>query len=220
MENNVLDLLKDCVVQIEKKMESFDSRHIDTGIDAWYNREWKSGIFRRAHLEVLDEMEKHNVYLIHFCVFPYLDDPAPVFGMDYVFWNGVLSGAFHDFSPMGETPMNEWFIEEMKDVVPDKRRPLPDWMSEVSSPAMLSTTALEDYDEAKSVVDRLLADLDYYLENVATADVYYNVSYAEQLNKYCSYQKKNPHIKGMLKSFGYDMDIVDHFVDTYLFPEV
>lgn len=216
MENNVLDLLKDCVVQIEKKMESFESRHIDTGIDAWYNREWKSGIFRRAHLEVLDEMENHNVYLIHFCVFPFLDDPSPVFGMDYVFWNGVLSGAFHDFSPMGETPMNGWFIETMRDVVPDKRRPLPDWMSEVSSPAMLSTTALADYDESKSVVEKLLQNLDYYLEKVGT---FSESLFLKETKKYCIHQKKNPHIKRMLMAFNYDEEMVDYFIDKYLFPE-
>lgn len=216
--NTILNLLKDCVVQIEKKFEYCRTSVIETGVDAWYNRAWGYECsFRRAHLEVLNEVENHGVYLIHFTIFPHVDDPSPVFGMDFVCSNGVLVGAFHDFSPLGPSKMNDWFLESVKDIVPDKRRVLPEWMFEVASKGMVSTTAISDYEEAKMVVDKLLGNLDYYLENVGERT---GVSYVEEYNKYCVYQKKNPHIKHMLKSFGYDMDMVESFIQIHLFPEI
>lgn len=215
--NTVLGLLRYCAREIEKKFEGYRTSIIETEVPNWNNREFSSVKVRRAHLEILNEFETHGVYLIHFCVFPYFDDPAPIFGMDFVYMNGVLAGAFHDFSPMKKDhEMVNWFIETTKDIVPDKRRALPEWMSEVSSTGMISTVTIFDYDEVKEIVERLLANLDYYLERVGDTS---GCSYIEEYNKYCVYQKKNPHIKHMLKSFGYDMEMVENFIEKYLFPE-
>lgn len=215
--NTILGLLRYCATEIETRFEGYRTSVIETGVPRWYNREFSSEKLRRAHLEILNEFETHGVYLIHFCMFPYFDDPSPIFGMDFVYMNGALAGAFHDFSPMKKDHATvTWFVNEVKDVVSDKRRPLPEWMSEVSSEGMVSTVAIFDYDEVKDVVDKLLANLDHYLENVGEVT---ECSYIEEYNKYCIYQKKNPHIKHMLKSFGYDMELVEDFIQKYLFPE-
>lgn len=212
----ILDLLKDCTKEITERFDCYSSSVIETGVPEWYNVEYNPDWVDRVHLEVLDELEKHDVYLIHFCIFPHLNDPSPVFGMDFVYSGGKLLGAFHDFSPMGESKMVTHFEETMPNLVADDRRALPSWMSEVSSKAMLSTVTITDSKKVKIIIDQLLRNLDYYIKNVGDWTEH---SYEKQLNKYCRHQKKNPHIKQMLYNFGYDKEKVDSFVDQVLFPE-
>ena len=54
--------------------------------------------FRRAHVE--DLSVPGRLAVLHVCVFPHLDDPAPVFGFDLVGGPARVTGVFMDLSPV------------------------------------------------------------------------------------------------------------------------
>lgn len=172
--------------------------------------------FFRAHFEVVDELEKHDVYLIHFCIFPHFDDPSPIWGMDFVYNTGKIAGAFHDFSPIGESPMNQWFKESVKDAKITNKRELPTWAKAIFSESIIATGDIMSEEELKELLDLVIFNLGYYLDNVGVET---DDDYTPKHNAYAAYQKKNPHIKNMMMGFGYSEEDLDEFINTVLFPE-
>jgi len=59
--------------------------------------------------------------------------------------------------------------------------------------------------------------LSYYLDNVGVGKD--GANYTSKHNDYAIFQKKNPHIKKMMMSFGHSEKNLDKFIDTTLFPE-
>ena len=85
---------------------------VDTGNDySWTNLVYKSAWTRRAHLDVIDATETKKLYMMHLCVFPHIYDSAPVYGFDIIAGTNKVTGAFLDFSPIGDPnhPLCTWF---------------------------------------------------------------------------------------------------------------
>jgi len=64
----------------------------------WINRVWSNSNIRRAHIDVVDARNTKGLWMMHVCVFPQLDNDAPIYGFDVIAGAKKITGAFHDFS--------------------------------------------------------------------------------------------------------------------------
>ena len=93
-----------------EQVEIKSDYHIDVKNFSWKNYLWTSDKFRRAHIEIVDAREEKKIWVMHMCVFPNYDDPSPIFGFDIVCGKNKITGAFHDFSPVGQSDMFMWYV--------------------------------------------------------------------------------------------------------------
>jgi hypothetical protein len=187
----------------------------------WHNQLWTSPSYRRAHLEIVDHRESHKLYIVHCTIFPHLNDPSPIWGFDAVCGPNKITGAFHDFSIAGDSRshMYTWFKDNVTGVEWNKPRELPDWAKAIFSPAMVAAGNLQEEAEIDQLCDIAKATLDFYLKNIGLAqqDV---ASFEMAQNRYCYYQKQNPHVIRSMVSMGIDETKMKRFVNEVLFPEI
>jgi hypothetical protein len=158
--------------------------------------------------------------MLHVTVFPHFNDPSPIFGFDIVAGPNKVSGAFHDFSISGdaESPMWLWFNAKTKVIEWNRPRQLPEWAQHIFSPAMVAIGAVGP-DELEQFIKLGLETLDFYLANVGfeQQDV---ADYHMAQNKYCRYQKQNPHTPRVLINLGFTEQEAKDFIHTKIFPEL
>lgn len=196
-----------------------DYTPVDEGHNfAWPNYAYTSKTFRRAHLDIVDARESKKLYMMHLCVFPHLDDPSPIFGFDIIAGPRKVTGAFHDFSPVRTThPLLDSFAERVEPYEWSKVRELPEWARQIFSGKMVAASNIQDSKELESVLHLVLANLTHFLGEVGEKS---DCDYREQHNKYCYWQKQNPHTPRVMAALGLDPDEVARFIETCLFPEV
>jgi len=186
----------------------------------WHNTLWSSNSYRRAHVEIVDFRETYKIYILHVTVFPHFHDPSPIYGFDAVCGPNKITGAFHDFSHAGDplSPMYLWFKAQVNGLEWNKPRQLPDWARAIFSPAMVAAGNLQDESEIDQLCDTALTTLDFYLNNVGKEqqDV---ADYHMAQNRYCHYQKQNPHVINSMISMGIPEPNMKQFVREILFPE-
>ena len=187
---------------------------------SWYNSLYSSNRYRRAHVEIVDNRDTHNLYILHVTVFPHFNDPSPIYGFDAVCGPNKITGAFHDFSHAGDpqSPMYLWFKARVHGVEWNKPRALPEWAQQIFSPAMVAAGNLQDETEIDQLCNTALTTLDFYLKNVGIGqqDV---ADYHMAQNRYCHWQKQNPHVVKSMVSMGVPEDKIRSFVRDVLFPE-
>lgn len=187
----------------------------------WHNSLWSSARYRRAHVEIVDFRETHNIYILHSTVFPHFNDPSPIWGFDAVCGPNKITGAFHDFSHAGDPDsfMYLWFKARVNGLEWNKPRQLPDWAKAIFSPAMVAAGNLQEEAEIDQLCNTALATLDFYLSKVGydQQDV---ADYHMAQNRYCYYQKQNPHVIKSMVSMGVPEATMKKFVQEILFPEV
>ena len=196
-----------------------------TGINSarfpWKDRIYYSNSYRRAHLNIVDARDSHKLWMMHCTIFPTINNPSPIFGLDIIAGPSRISGAFHDFSNAGHPNhfMMHWFDRRVIDLNWKKERALPDWAKQIFSPAMVAIGAIDNESEVDQLIEVVLANLDYYLENVGTTqdDLF---GFTEFQNRYCYYQKQNPHNLRLMKSLGLSEEDSKIFVDEIMFPEI
>jgi hypothetical protein len=216
--------------KIEQLAKHFESRFDATGeviigtLDKdynWHNRLWTNNKYRRAHVEVVDKRDSHGIYILHTTVFPHFNDPSPIFGFDAVCGKNKITGAFHDFSHAGDPNsfMWLWFNAQVHGLEWNKPRELPEWARMIFSPAMVAAGNLQDQAEVDQLCDTAKATLDFYLNNVGfdQQDV---ADYHMAQNRYCHWQKQNPHVVRSMVSMGIPENTMKSFVNNVLFPEV
>lgn len=185
----------------------------------WYNKIYTSKKFRRAHIEIVDNRTSHKIYILHCTIFPHINDPSPIWGFDAVCGPNKITGAFHDFSVMENTnEMYNWFANEVKNIEWNKPRQLPDWAKKIFSPSMIAAGNIQDINEINQLIDITEKSLDYYLGNVGKNIS--NISYKDMQNRYCIYQKQNPHVINSMVTMGISKDKMIDFVNQILFPEI
>lgn len=176
--------------------------------------------YRRAHISIVDARDTKKLWLLHCTIFPHIDDPSPIYGFDIVAGPNKVSGAFHDFSNVADKnhPMMEWFAENTKDLEWNKKRELPDWAKEIFSDSMVAIGAVGP-EELDAFIKIGLKSLDYYMQNVGKTkqEVY---DYSEEQDRYCHYQKLNPHTPRVLVTLGFTEEEAKAFVAENLFPEI
>jgi len=176
--------------------------------------------YRRAHISIVDAREHKKTWMLHVTVFPHLNDPGPIYGFDIVAGPNKVSGAFHDFSISGDpsSPMWLWFNAKTNGLEWNKKRELPEWARNIFSPAMVAIGAVGP-EELEEFIKLGLDTLDFYLGYVGfeQQDV---ADYHMAQNKYCRYQKENPHTPRVLVNLGFTEQEAKSFIGQKLFPEI
>lgn len=181
---------------------------------------FSSNRYRRAHISIVDARESKNLWLLHVTVFPHTNDPSPIFGFDIVAGPNKVSGAFHDFSSAGDTahPMLGWFADRTRSLSWNKKRELPEWAKAIFSSSMVAIGAVGK-DELDLFTALGLETLNYYLSNVGITQQD-AATYEMAQNRYCHYQKQNPHTPRVLVNLGFTEEEARNFVAKQLFPEI
>ena len=187
---------------------------------SWYNSLYSGNRYRRAHVEIVDFRETHKIYILHCTVFPHFNDPSPIYGFDAVCGPNKITGAFHDFSNGGDPNsfMYLWFKAQVNGLEWNKSRQLPEWARQIFSPAMVAAGNLQDANEIDQLCNTALTTLDFYLKNVGI-EQQSGADYHMAQNRYCHYQKQNPHVINSMVAMGVPEPTMKQFVKEILFPE-
>jgi hypothetical protein len=201
--------------------QSADQEYTPDGQYDWHNTLYRSDRYRRAHIEIVDKRESHGIYILHTTIFPHLNDPSPIFGFDAVCGKNKITGAFHDFSPAGDNTsiMYPWFKNQVSDMEWNKPRDLPEWARKIFSPAMVAAGNLQEELEIDQLCNLANTTLAYYLDNVGWAQQR-GSDYHMAQNRYCYWQKQNPHVVKSMIAMGVSESVITQFVAEVLFPEV
>ena len=188
----------------------------------WINRVWANDNVRRAHIDVVDARESKGLWMMHVCIFPTLDNPAPIYGFDVIAGKNKITGAFHDFSPSSslEHDMIDGYKESVEHFIPKKQRELPQWAKNIFTDKMLAASNVKA-DEADEIIRIALTNLHEYLHligNSAGAGDRDQVAAAQDY--YCHNQQQNPHTPNVMKSLGLDEADVEKFCTDMLFPKI
>lgn len=187
----------------------------------WVNRVWGSRQYRRAHVDVVDARESKGLWMMHCCIFPHVDNPAPIFGYDVVAGKNKITGCFHDFSKTDDPnhPLIEWFGYEVGKLTWQKKRTLPDWAQRIFSEHMIAAGNVSKEEELDQIFNTVERTLTHYLDSVAETNGF-TYNNAEEQNYYCDNQKQNPHTPKVMASLGLDEEDVRVFIQDCLFPEI
>ena len=195
----------------------------------WDNLIYESAFVRLAHLDVVDRRDTKKLYMMHLCVFPKTHDPAPIYGFDLIAGPNKITGAFLDFSPIGDPdhPLCNWFANEVKEFDWSRPRDLPDWARPIFSKSMVAAGNIQNEFELNAVLDLSKRSLIHYLQGLYITQglepyelKVKKYNYTKQQNAYCINQKKNPHTPRVMESLGFDPKTVQDFIQNCLFPEV
>lgn len=187
----------------------------------WYNSIYTSDSYRRAHIEIVDKRDTHKIYILHTTIFAHFNDSSPIWGFDAVCGPNKITGAFHDFSFAGSSDhfMMKWFSEETKKYNWNKERILPDWAKHIFSNSMVAAGNVQEEKELNDLCNLAKTSLEYYLKNVGITQES-GADFHMAQNRYCHYQKQNPHVTNSMISMGIKKDVMEKFVQEILFPEV
>jgi len=226
MESNVWDTLIKIEQYFESQFYATGSIIHEPGMDrfnqpGWVNKVWASSRYRRAHIDVVDARETKGLWMMHCCIFPHLDNPAPIFGFDVVAGRNKITGCFIDYSPAGDAnhPMIQYFGEEAERYEWNKKRKLPDWAERIFSPGMIAAGNVSDGDELKQLESLAHIVINHYLECVDESKGQ-AVNTKDAQNYYAQNQKQNPHTPKVMSSLGLNDDDVAVFIQDCLFPEI
>jgi len=189
----------------------------------WINRVWANDSVRRAHIDVVDARDSKGLWMMHVCIFPTLDNPAPIYGFDVIAGKNKMTGAFHDFSPSADPdhPMIQGYYESVEHFVPEKQRELPEWARNIFTGKMLAAGNVKTDEEATEIIRIALDNLRAYFEEVGeTKGEGDQVIVASAQDYYCHNQQQNPHTANVMKSLGLPEADVDRFCTDMLFPKL
>lgn len=193
--------------------------------DGWINLVWKSSLFRRAHLDVVDARETKGLYMMHLCVFPTLTSDAPIFGFDVISGEKKMTGAFLDYSP--SIKKDHVMIDDFSLITSKlewkRERELPEWGKQIFSDGMIAAGNVRDENEIEkltSIAKMLFLHYNMSLELYSRLTKANPEKVKDAHNRYAHYQKQNPHTPRVMKSLGLNEDDVDVFVKDILFPEL
>jgi len=221
--SEIWDKLIDCEQKIIAKCASLGEEQFDDPEFEWLNKVFKGKHFRRAHIDSVDARATKGLYMTHICVFPNFDNDAPIYGFDIIAGKNKVTGAFHDYSPTisWEHNMCMLFRDCVQDLEWKKQRELPPWAQAIFSKYMVAASNVKS-DEMDQVVTMALDNLDMYFDELPkyTHDSCNQDLVRDQQNRYCHFQKQNPHTPKAMEALGLDPEDIRHFIDECLFPEV
>jgi phycocyanobilin:ferredoxin oxidoreductase len=226
----IWEKLIDCKDEIIKVFDSKATEIEEPGLSAfnqpdngWINRVWANDNIRRAHIDVVDARDSKGLWMMHVCIFPTLDNPAPIYGFDVIAGKNKMTGAFHDFSPSADPqhPMIQGYYESVEHFVPEKQRELPEWATNIFTGKMLAAGNVKTDEEASEIIRIALDNLHAYLDEVgATKGEGDQSLVAASQDYYCHNQQQNPHTPAVMKSLGLPEEDVDVFCKDMLFPKL
>jgi Ferredoxin-dependent bilin reductase len=199
---------------------------LDSGSQySWVNKVYKNEYVRRAHLDIIDAIETKKLYMMHICVFPNINDTTPLYGFDIIAGTNKVTGAFLDYSPIGDTDhkLCNYFAELVAPTEWSKPRELPEWARNIFSKQMIAAGNINTDIELDVILDLSKQSLIHYLDNIKThgpaiSNIEHN--FTTQQNYYCQQQKQNPHTPRVLKGLGFTEEMAHDFIHKELFPEI
>ena len=224
----IWDRLIECKDEIINIFEESATEFDEPGLahfnnDLWINRVWCNDDVRRAHIDVVDARESRGLWMMHVCVFPVLNNDAPIYGFDVIAGKNKMTGAFHDFSASStfDHPMIDGYKEAVADFIPSKQRQLPEWATNIFTDKMLAAGNVSTEEEAVAIIELAQNNLRAYFDEVGefTGAGNRDEVIAAQ-NYYCHNQQQNPHTPRTMKSLGLDEADVDKFCTDMLFPKI
>ena len=218
-QNDIIGIFDEQATEIQEDGLEYFNRP-DSG---WINRVWANDNVRRAHIDVVDARDTKGLWMMHVCIFPTLDNPAPIYGFDVIAGKNKMTGAFHDFSPSSDPdhPMIQGYYESVEHFVPEKQRELPEWARNIFTGKMLAAGNVKTDEEATEIMQIALSNLHAYFEEVGeTKGEGAPDLVAACQNYYCENQQQNPHTANVMKSLGLPEEDVDKFCKDMLFPKL
>jgi len=191
--------------------------------NGWINRVWANDHVRRAHIDVVDARTTKGLWMMHVCIFPTLDNPAPIYGFDVISGKNKMTGAFHDFSASSdpEHPMIQGYYDSVEHFVPKKQRELPEWAQNIFSGKMLAAGNVTDEEEASEIIRIATTNLHAYFDEVgATKGEGDRALVSASQDYYCHNQQQNPHTPKVMKTLGLNEEDVELFCRDALFPKL
>ena len=217
--NEIIDIFDEQATEIQEDGLDYFNRP-DSG---WINRVWANDNVRRAHIDVVDARDSKGLWMMHVCIFPTLDNPAPIYGFDVIAGKNKMTGAFHDFSPSADPDhdMIQGYFESVEHFVPEKQRELPEWARNIFTGKMLAAGNVKTDEEATEIIRIALDNLHAYFDEVGATKGEGDASIvAACQDYYCHNQQQNPHTANVMKSLGLPEDDVDRFCTDMLFPKL
>ena len=157
--NNIATFDREGTEVFEPTMKKFNRP--DNG---WINRVWETPEARRCHIDVVDARDTKGLYMFHCCIFPHLNSPAPIYGLDVIAGANKVTGFFHDWSPLAKRDhkMVDWFVKEASLYEPSKPRPLPDWAMKIFSPGMIAAGNIKEEKELTHALSLAQSNMSVY----------------------------------------------------------
>ena len=226
----IWDQLVDCQHQIVEIFSKNGTEIDEPGMDhfnqadgSWINRVWMNDDVRRAHIDVVDARDTKRLWMMHVCCFPALNNDGPIYGFDVIAGKNKMTGAFHDFSASSggeEHPLVQWYESAVADFVPEKKRELPEWATNIFTPSMIAASNVKG-EEAGVIINLAVDNLNTYFDSIGEYTGYgdKDLTIASQ-NYYCHNQQQNPHTPRVMKSLGLNEADVDKFCTDMLFPKI
>tara|TARA_B100001287_G_scaffold127068_1_gene107198 strand:+ start:25 stop:717 length:693 start_codon:yes stop_codon:yes gene_type:complete len=224
--NKLIDCKDDIIAIFEENATEIQEEGLDyfnRPDSGWINRVWANDDIRRAHIDVVDARDTKGLWMMHVCIFPTLDNPAPIYGFDVIAGKNKMTGAFHDFSPTSDPdhPMIQGYFDSVENFIPEKPRELPEWARNIFTEKMLAAGNVKSDEEATEIIQIALSNLHAYFEEVGeTKGEGAPDLVAACQNYYCENQQKNPHTPRTMKSLGLPEEDVDRFCTDMLFPKL
>jgi phycocyanobilin:ferredoxin oxidoreductase len=217
--DDIIDIFNENATEIHE--EGLD--YFNRPENGWINRVWANDNVRRAHIDVVDARNTKGLWMMHVCIFPTLDNPAPIYGFDVIAGKNKMTGAFHDFSPSADPDhdMIKGYYESVDHFVPEKQRELPEWAKNIFTGKMLAAGNVKTEEEATEIIQIALSNLHAYFEEVGeTKGEGAPDLVAACQDYYCHNQQQNPHTANVMKSLGLPEADVDKFCKDMLFPKL
>jgi phycocyanobilin:ferredoxin oxidoreductase len=193
----------------------------------WNTRSYTNCWFRRANLDIIDAIESKKLFMMHLCVFPHTYDSAPIYGFDIIAGTNKVTGAFLDFSPIGDHAYNPWFLDFVEPTRWSKPRELPEWARNIFSPHMVAAGNINTDFEMDVILELSKKSLLHYVDNIAKhrpamkyEDMVAQYDFTDKQNYYCQQQKQNPHTPRVLSSLGFGSEEIHDYIHKELFPEI
>ena len=222
----LIDCKNEIISVFDQKAEEFEEpglAHFNTADGGWINRVWRNDSIRRAHIDVVDARATKGLWMMHVCIFPTLDNPAPIYGFDVIAGKNKMTGAFHDFSPSSDPdhPMIQGYFDSVEHFVPEKQRELPEWARNIFTGKMLAAGNVKSEEEANEIIRIALSNLHAYFDEVGATKGEGDTTLVQaSQDYYCHNQQQNPHTPNVMKSLGLNEDDVDKFCTDMLFPKI
>ena len=224
--NKLIDCKDDIITIFEENATEIQEDGLDyfnRPDSGWINRVWANDNVRRAHIDVVDARYTKGLWMMHVCIYPTLDKPAPIYGYDVIAGKNKMTGAFHDFSPSSDPahPMIQGYYESVENFIPEKPRELPEWARNIFTGKMLAAGNVKTEEEATEIIKIALSNLHAYFQEVGeTKGEGAPDLVAACQNYYCENQQQNPHTPRTMKSLGLPEADVDRFCTDMLFPKL
>ena len=204
-------------IKIDPKITNIVSNEI--GKELYIENEFhKARGFRKLHIEVA-EFSK-NLKILHCVFFPDPKFEIPIFGMDLVKINDIVSAAIVDLSPASSRQVNKYenLLSEVDKSSFTSLREIPDWGGIFSSNVIFASLKNEFEKNAFcKVVNQYLSILIKISKNARPEfnDVFIKERIDYQKN-YCVQQMKNEKTSLVLLKY-FDKKWVDNYIKTVLF---